>query len=83
MNSNLQKAVNRLKKDVVLSTSATGGRTVGGIKGMPGFENTNTTNWDEWERRQRKLNKERDSRPIFLGTERVDMPLPKGAVPAL
>ncbi|MGN1165070.1 MAG: phage tail tape measure protein [Lachnospiraceae bacterium] len=37
---------------------------------------------DEWERKQRKLNKERDSRPIFLGTERIDKPLPKGAVPA-
>lgn len=41
------------------------------------------TDWDEWERRQRKLNKERDSRPIFLGTNRIDRPLPKGAVPAL
>lgn len=39
------------------------------------------TDWDEWERRQRKLNKERDSRPVFIGTERVDKRLPKGAVP--
>lgn len=38
-------------------------------------------NWNEWERRQRKINKERDSRPIFLGAKRIDYPLPKGAVP--
>lgn len=38
--------------------------------------------WDEWENRQRKLNDERDRRPIFLGTDRIDKKLPKGAVPA-
>ena len=82
MNTNLQHAVDSLKKDVVISTSARTNKTVGGIKGMPGFDDADKTNWDEWERRQRKLNKERDSRPIFLGTDRIDRPLPKGAVPA-
>ena len=37
--------------------------------------------FDEYERRQRKLNKE-NNKPVFLGTERIDKRLPKGAVPA-
>lgn len=83
MSTGLQRAVNSLKKDVVLTTSARQGKTIGGIKNNPEFYPENPgTDWDEWERRQRKLNKERDSRPIFLGTERIDRPLPKGAVPA-
>lgn len=83
MSTGLQRAVNSLKKDVVLTTSARQGKTIGGIKNNPEFYPENPgTDWDEWERRQRKLNKERDSRPIFLGTERIDKPLPKGAVPA-
>lgn len=82
MNNGLQKAVNDIKKDVILTTSARQGRTVGGIKKNPMFYPENPgADWDEWERRQRKLNKERDSRPIYLGTDRIDKKLPKGAVP--
>ena len=83
MNAGLQKAVNSLKKDVVFTTSTHPGKGVGEMKNNPGFGRPEKTDWDEWERRQRKLNKERDSRPIFLGTDRIDRPLPKGAVPAL
>ena len=83
MNAGLQKAVDDIKKDVALTTSAQQGNTVGGIKKNPAFYPEGSgTDWDEWERRQRKLNKERDSRPIYLGTERIDKALPKGAVPA-
>lgn len=81
MNAGLQKAVNSLKKDVIFTTSARSGKTVGEIKNNPGFNQDPGTDWDEWERRQRRLNKERDSRPIFLNTKRIDYPLPKGAVP--
>ena len=83
MNAGLQKAVNSLNKDVAFTTSAKPRRSVGEIKNNPIFGHPEGTDWDEWERRQRKLNKERDSRPIFLGTDRIDRPLPKGAVPAL
>ena len=81
MNAGLQKAVNSLKKDVIFTTSARSGKTVGEIKNNPGFNQDPGTDWDEWERRQRRLNKERDSRPIFLDSNRIDRPLPKGAVP--
>ena len=81
MNKGLQTAVNSLKKDVVIATSARTNQSVGSIKNHPEFNLIGKTNWDEWERRQRRINKERDSRPIFLGTKRIDQPLPKGAVP--
>lgn len=81
MNAGLQKAVNSLKKDVIFTTSAQSGKTVGEIKNNPGFNQDPGTDWDEWERRQRRLYKERDSRPIFLDSNRIDRPLPKGAVP--
>lgn len=84
MNAGLKNAVQQVKKDAILATTVKNGKTVGGIKKNPTFFPQNDrTDWDEWERRQRKLNKERDSRPVFLGTERIDRPLPKGAVPAL
>ena len=81
MNAGLQRAVNSLKKDVIFTTSTKPGRSVGDMKNNPVFGYPGGTDWDEWERRQRRLNKERDSRPIFLGTKRIDYPLPKGAVP--
>lgn len=79
MTYGLKNAVKSLEKDVAITTSARPGKTVGGIKATPGFFGTGT-DWDEWERRQRKLNKERDSRPVYLGTERIDKELPKGVV---
>ena len=30
-----------------------------------------------------EMNKKQNSRPIYLGTERIDKPLPKGAVPRI
>lgn len=84
MSEGLKNAVSKVKKDAALTMSVRQGKTVGNIKKNPGiYPENSATDWDEWERRQRKLNKERDSRPIFLGTERIDKPLPKGAVPAL
>lgn len=83
MSKGVQTAVESLKKDVAFTTSAKQDTSVNGIKKNPLFNPDPGTDWDEWERRQRKLNKERDSRPIFLGTERIDRPLPKGAIPAI
>lgn len=84
MNSGLQSAVNSLKKDAMFATSLRQEKSVQGMKNNPAFRDGGLkTDWDEWERRQRRLNKERDSRPIFLGTDRIDRPLPKGAVPAI
>ncbi|MEE1085825.1 MAG: hypothetical protein U0L05_01435 [Schaedlerella sp.] len=81
MNRGVQTAVNSLKRKAVVATSVRTNPSVGSIKNHPDFDTIGKTNWDEWERRQRKLNRERDSRPIFLGTKRIDQPLPKGAVP--
>lgn len=83
MNTKLRKAVNSLKGDVAITTSANTRNTVGSFSNNPLFTPNNSFDFDEYERRQRKLNKERDGRPIFLGTDRIDRPLPKGAVPAI
>ena len=85
MNSSLDNSIHRMKNRVIELTASNNAnpKTVNGLLVNPtdkpkesGFD------FDEYERRQRKLNKERDNRPIFLGTERIDKPLPKGAVPA-
>lgn len=81
MNTQLKKAINSLKGEVAITTSASPGYSVGSMNSNPLFATNNTFDFDEYERRQRKLNKERDSRPIYLGTERIDRQLPKGAVP--
>ena len=39
--------------------------------------------YDRFEQIQRKIAKEQGNRPIFLGTERFDRPLPEGAVPRI
>lgn len=85
MAENVDKMVTKMQKKALVVTSEKTVRTVNGLEKNPEFnpKDSTKTDWDEWERRQRKLNKERDSRPIFLGTERIDKPLPKGAVPVL
>lgn len=84
MEADINTLVKRAQKKVSVVATKEVATTAKGSKDNPVFKPENPkTDWDEWERRQRKLNKERDSRPIFLGTERIDKPLPKGAVPAL
>lgn len=39
--------------------------------------------YDRFERIQRRVAKEQSNRPIYLGTERIDKPLPEGAVPRI
>lgn len=83
MSNGVKRAVQSLQRSVQLTTSVQTDKTVNGMKNNPVFRNNPGTDWDEWERRQRKINRERDSRPVILNTERIDRPLPKGAVPEL
>lgn len=39
--------------------------------------------YDRFEQIQRKIFKEQSNRPIYIGTERIDRPLPEGAVPRI
>lgn len=45
--------------------------------------NTELFDYDRFERIQRRIAKEQSNRPIYLGTERIDKPLPEGAVPRI
>ena len=45
--------------------------------------NTELFDYDRFERIQRRVVKEQSNRPIYLGTERIDKPLPEGAVPRI
>ena len=73
--------VRRAQRRASTVTSRDAAAVVKSSKDNPIYRPDAGADWDEWERRQRKLNKERDSRPVFIGTERVDKRLPKGAVP--
>ena len=46
-------------------------------------ENTELFDYDRLERIQRRVAKEQSNRPIYIGTERIDKPLPEGAVPRI
>lgn len=83
MTVGLEKAVKSLKKDVIFTTSARNDKSVGGIKKNPQYDPDNGFDYDRFERIQRRVAKEQNSRPIYLGTDRIDRPLPKGAVPQL
>jgi len=55
---------------------------VDGIRNHPVWGGpTDQTDYDRLERIQMKAAKTIAKRPIYLGTERIDKPLPKGAVP--
>lgn len=45
--------------------------------------NTELFDYDRFERIQRRVAKEQSNRPIYVGTERIDKPLPEGAVPRI
>ena len=84
MNVGVQKAVSGLQKSVDLALSArTADKTIGRVKNYPGFDGGKDIDYDRLERIQMKAADKLSKRPIYLGTKRIDEPLPKGAVPAL
>lgn len=78
-------AVQRMRKATasVTGASSKSSRTVGGMKNNPVDNPREEIDYDRLERIQRKVAKEQSKRPIYLRTDRIDKPLPKGAVPQL
>ena len=78
-------AVQRMRKATASVTGATSksSSTVGSMKNNPVDNPKEEIDYDRLERIQRKVAKEQSNRPIYLGTDRIDKPLPKGAVPQL
>lgn len=84
MNVGVWKAVSGLQKSVDLALSArTADKTIGRVKNYPGFDGGKDIDYDRLERIQMRAAEKMVKRPIYLGTKRIDEPLPKGAVPAL
>lgn len=84
MNVGVQKAVSGLQKSVDLALSArTADKTIGRVKNYPGFDGGKDIDYDRLEKIQMRAAEKMAKRPIYLGTKRIDEPLPKGAVPAL
>ncbi len=84
MSAGVQKAVSGLQKSVNIAMS--GGvdtPSVGKFENMPGFNDKGSIDYDRLEKIQMRAAEKMAKRPIFLGTKRIDEPLPKGAVPAL
>lgn len=85
MNAGVQRAVAGLQKSVDIALSSrTSDKTVGGVKSMPGDNgDKDVIDYDRLERIQMRVANKMANRPIFLGTKRIDYPLPKGAVPQI
>lgn len=84
MNAGVQRAVSGLQKSVDIALSArSADKTVGRVKNYPGFDGGKDIDYDRLEKIQMKAADKLSKRPIYLGTKRIDEPLPKGAVPAL
>ena len=84
MNVGVQRAVSGLQRSVDLALSArTADKTIGRVKNYPGFDGGKDIDYDRLERIQMRAAEKMAKRPIYLGTKRIDEPLPKGAVPAL
>lgn len=85
MNAGVKKAIGRIKKDVEFITSVKDEKSVGRVKSDPRYpkNDENYFDYDRFEKIQRKVAEEQSNRPIFLGTDRIDRQLPKGAVPQL
>lgn len=78
-------AVQRMRKATasVTGASSKSSRTVSGMKNNPVDNPREEIDYDRLERIQLKVAKEQSKRPIYLKTDRIDKPLPKGAVPQL
>lgn len=84
MSAGVQKAVSGLLRSVNIAMS--GGvdtPSVDKLKNQPGFDDKGLIDYDRLEKIQMRAAEKMAKRPIFLGTKRIDEPLPKGAVPAL
>lgn len=83
MSAGVKRAVGSLKESAELITSrSTSHSSVGGMRDHPVWGGpTDQTDYDRLERIQMKAAKTIAKRPVYLGTERIDKPLPKGAVP--
>ncbi|UTB43651.1 hypothetical protein NKF89_05030 [Agathobacter rectalis] len=83
MQASVGNAVKKLKQDVAFTTSVRSGDTVGKFKNDPSFFGpSDPTDYDRLEQIQMKAADRMAKRPIYLGTDRIDKPLPEGAVPA-
>lgn len=83
MQASVGNAVKKLKQDVAFTTSVRPGDTVGKFKNDPSFFGpSDPTDYDRLEQIQMKAADRMAKRPIYLGTDRIDKPLPEGAVPA-
>ena len=84
MSTGVQKAVSGLQKSVDVALAAkTTDPSVGKTKNWPGFGGDEPIDYDRLERIQMRAADRMAKRPFYLGTKRIDEPLPKGAVPAL
>lgn len=84
MSAGVQKAVSGLQRSINIAMS--GGvdtPSVDKLKNQPGFDDKGLIDYDRLEKIQMRAAEKMAKRPIFLGTKRIDEPLPKGAVPAL
>lgn len=84
MSAGVQKAVSGLQRSVNIAMS--GGvdtPSVDKLKNQPEFDDKGLIDYDRLEKIQMRAAEKMVKRPIFLGTKRIDEPLPKGAVPAL
>ena len=84
MSAGVQKAVSGLQRSANIAMS--GGvdtPSVDKLKNQPGFDDKGLIDYDRLEKIQMRAAEKMAKRPIFLGTKRIDEPLPKGAVPAL
>lgn len=78
-------AIKKMQRDVTRITGdyPSSNKPIGPYKNNPVNTQGDKIDYDRLERIQRKVAKEQSNRPIYLNTDRIDRPLPKGAVPQL
>ena len=78
-------AIKKMQRDVTRITGdyPSSNKPIGPYKNNPVNTQGDKIDYDRLERIQRKIAKEQNGRPIYLNTDRIDRPLPKGAVPHL
>lgn len=78
-------AIKKMQRDVTRITGdyPSSNKPIGPYKNNPVNTQGDKIDYDRLERIQRKIAKEQNSRPVYLNTDRIDRPLPKGAVPQL
>lgn len=78
-------AIKKMQRDVTRITGdyPSSNKPIGPYKNNPVNTQGDKIDYKRLEQIQRKVAKEQSDRPIYLGTDRIDKPLPKGAVPQL